>query len=343
MRRLLNTLFVLSEDAFLTLDGENLVVKRDKEITARFPIHMLESVISFSYMGASPALMGKCAEECVGLSFFSPQGRFLARAQGKSRGNVLLRKEQYRISDDLSRSCAVSRNMIFGKIYNSRWSLERTIRDHEHRVDANKLARVSSELQEKLKVISAAENLDSLRGMEGELASRYFSVFDFLILNQKEDFTFSGRNRRPPTDYINALLSFVYAILTNDCANALESVGLDCYVGFMHRDHPGRQSLALDLMEELRPIVADRFVISLINLKTIKREHFTVQRDGAVYLNDEGKRVFFAAWQSKKKEELTHPYLKEKIMWGLVPYIQALLLARTIRGDMTEYPPFLWK
>lgn len=343
MRKLLNTLYVMTESCYLTLDGENIVVLDGEKIIGRFPLHTLENIICFSYKGASPALMGACAERKIGMSFFSPRGKFLARATGKEYGNVLLRKEQYRISDKEECSISYAKNMITGKIFNSRWCIERTLRDHAYRVDAEKLRRVSRELYEKLAKLEMASGLDELRGIEGKAAEQYFSVFNDLILNQKEDFFFQTRNRRPPLDNVNAILSFAYTILAGDCANALESVGLDPYVGFMHGDRPGRISLALDLMEELRPILGDRFVLTLINTKAVQTEHFEKQKDNAVLLNDKGRKVFFNAWQNHKKEKITHPFLKEKIEWGLVPYVQAILLARTIRGDLEEYPPFLWK
>lgn len=343
MRKLLNTLYVMTESCYLTLDGENIVVLDGEKTIGRFPLHTLENIICFSYKGASPALMGACAERKIGMSFFSPRGKFLARATGKEYGNVLLRKEQYRISDAEDRSNVYAKNMITGKIFNSRWCIERTLRDHAYRVDMEKLKQVSKVLYETLPKAEKASGLDELRGIEGKAAEQYFSVFDDLILNQKDDFFFQTRNRRPPLDNVNAILSFAYTILSGDCANALESVGLDPYVGFMHGDRPGRMSLALDLMEELRPVLGDRFVLTLINTKAIQAEHFEKQKDNAVLLNDEGRKVFFNAWQNHKKEKITHPFLKEKIEWGLVPYVQALLLARTIRGDLEEYPPFLWK
>lgn len=343
MKKLLNTLYVLSEDVYLALDGENVVVLREEETAGRFPLHTLENIVSFSYKGASPALMGACASREVGMSFYSPRGKFLARTAGTSFGNVLLRKEQYRISDHEEKSLSYAKNMIIGKVFNCRWSLERTIRDNGMRIDTDRVKAVSQSLNEGLPHIKNCENLDSLRGLEGELASKYFSVFDNLIINQKEDFTFHGRSRRPPMDNINALLSFAYTILGNECAGALEGAGLDAYVGFLHCDRPGRTSLALDMLEELRGIMADRFVLTLVNKKIIKGEHFDCQGDGAVLLNEDGRKQFFSAWQSHKKETLTHPFLKEKIPWGLVPYVQALLLARTIRGDLEAYPPFLWK
>lgn len=343
LRKLLNTLYIVSENNYLSLDGENVVVQNEDKKLARYPLHTLENIVSFSYKGASPALMGACCERGVGLCFFSPHGKFLSRAAGKEYGNVLLRKEQYRISDSEQRSCEYAKNMILGKVYNSRWSLERTLRDHSLRVDVKKISNISQELKKGLEKIRLSETLEHLRGIEGELASRYFSVYDDLIINQKEDFFFRQRNRRPPTDYVNALLSFSYTILTNEVANALYSVGLDPYVGFMHRDRPGRMSLALDMVEEFRAILADRFVLTMINKQMIQAGHFQRQGDETVLLTDAGRKQFFTAWQQRKKEQLTHPFIKEKVEWGLVPYIQALLLARTIRGDLQQYPPFLWK
>lgn len=343
MRKLLNTLYVMTESSYLTLDGENIVIHDGERMLGRFPLHTIENIVCFSYKGASPALMGACAERKIGLSFFSPNGKFLARIADKKYGNVLLRKEQYRISDNQERSVSYARNMITGKMFNCRWCLERTIRDHALRVDVEKIKQISKVLYDTTAKIQNATDLDEMRGIEGKAAEQYFSVFDQLILNQKEDFCFKTRNRRPPLDNINAVLSFAYTILSGECSNALESVGLDPYVGFMHGDRPGRTSLSLDLMEELRPVMADRFILTLINTKALRAEHFEKQKDQAVLLNAEGRKVFFNAWQTRKKEKITHPFLKEKMEWGLVPYVQALLLARTIRGDLDEYPPFLWK
>lgn len=343
MRKLLNTLFILSEETYLSLDGENIVILAENSEKRRFPLHMLENIMCFSYKGASPALMGACAERKIGLSFFSPNGKFLAGVHGKEYGNVLLRKQQYRISDDKEQGLQYAKNMMIGKVYNSRWTLERTARDHKERVDYESIRKVSAELQEGLLKIRTVENIDQLRGIEGELASRYFSIFNELILNQKDDFIFQTRNRRPPMDRVNALLSFAYAVVERECANALRSVGLDPFVGFMHTDRPGRESMALDIMEEFRSILCDRFVLTLINTKTVRKDSFMKGDDGAVLLNDKGRKIFFNNWQNRKRELITHPFLKEKMEWGLVPYIQALLLARTIRGDIEEYPPFLWK
>lgn len=343
MRKLLNTLFVTSEDAYLALETENVAVYIGEEKKAQYPLLVLESIISFSYKGASPALMGACARNGIQLVFLTPRGRFLARVCGQEQGNVLLRKEQYRLSDDLEKSCHIARNFIFGKVYNQRWVLERTLRDHRMRVDSAALESASQALAGLLPAIETETDLDALRGLEGEASVRYFRVFDEMVLNQKADFLFDGRNRRPPTDNMNALLSFAYVLLSSDCASALESVGLDSYVGFMHRDRPGRTSLALDLMEELRAPMADRLCITLVNNRVLQDKHFERQESGAVFLGEDGRKLFLSAWQTKKKEEITHPYLKEKMAWGLVPYVQSLLLARCLRGDLDGYPPFLWK
>lgn len=343
MRQLLNTLFVTSEDVYLSLDGENVVANRAGEAVARYPLHTLQSIVSFSYAGASPALMGACAQREIGLAFCSPRGRFLARVSGPAQGNVLLRRMQYRMADDPVQSCRIARNMIFGKVYNGRWSLERTRRDHALRIEDTHFAAVSSQLYDLLPQIAAEESLESLRGLEGIGAAAYFSVLDDMILREKETFYFKERSRRPPLDAFNALLSFSYTLLAHDCASALESVGLDAYVGYLHRDRPGRESLALDLMEELRPCFADRFVLTLINNRVIKAADFQFRESGAVLLTDSARKTFLQKWQERKKELITHPYLEEKVPWGLVPYVQSLLLARYLRGDLDAYPPFLWK
>lgn len=342
MKHLLNTLFVMSEDAYLSLEGETVVVQTGS-LASQFPLHTLESILCFSYKGASPALMGKCARDNIALSFFKPNGRFLARVCGESHGNVLLRKEQYRRSDDPTTSNAIGRQFVLGKVYNSRWVLERATRDHALRVDAQALKHTSRQLAGALAPIAACDTLESLRGLEGETAARYFGVLGELVLQNQEAFAFTQRSRRPPLDRFNALLSFVYSLLATQCAAALEGVGLDSYVGFLHRDRAGRASLALDLMEELRPVLADRFVLSLINQRIVRPEHFLCQENGAVLLDDTGRKAVLAAWQERKKITLTHPFLEEKLPWGLVPHAQALLLARYLRGDMDAYPPFLWK
>lgn len=343
MKHLLNTLFVTSEDVYLSLDGENVVASREKQPLARYPLHTLCGVVSFAYPGASPALMGACAQRGISLVFCTPRGRFLARVTGENNGNVLLRRTQYRMADDPTQSCRIARSMIFGKLYNARWSIERTKRDHGMRVDADKLAAASAAVRKLLPVIAQDATLDSLRGHEGVASAAYFDVLDEMILTNKDIFFYHGRSRRPPMDPFNALLSFAYSLLANECAAALESVGLDAYVGFLHRDRPGRCSLALDLMEEFRACYADRFVLTMINNRVIKPDDFYCRENGSVLLCDEGRRTFLKSWQEKKKDIITHPYLEEKIPWGLAPYTQALLLARYLRADLDEYPPFLWK
>ena len=343
MKHLLNTLYILSEDIYLSLDGENVVANRDKQAVARYPLHTLQNIITFSYAGASPALMGACAHRQIGLAFCTPRGKFLARVCGEGNGNVLLRRTQYRAADDLSQCCQISRTMIFGKLFNARWSIERTRRDHSLRVDSEKLVSVSKQIYGLLSQVKEVTALEELRGLEGVGASAYFGVFNEMILGDKETFSFQGRSRRPPLDAVNAMLSFAYSLLAHDCASALESAGLDSYVGFLHRDRPGRTSLALDLMEELRPCMADRFVLTLINNRQVKAADFQYMESGAVLLTDSGRKTFLKHWQEKKKEALTHPYLGEKLPWGMIPYIQALLLARYLRGDLDAYPPFLWK
>lgn len=343
MRHLLNTLYVTSEDAYLSLEGENVLVNRDKNVAGRFPLHNLQQIICFSYAGASPALMGACAERDIGLSFFTPRGKFLARSGGISRGNVLLRRTQYRYADDPIQSCILARSMIFGKVYNARWSMERTRRDHKLRIDDDLFSKSCATHKELLPCILETQDPEILRGLEGAAANSYFGIFDRMILRQKEAFFFHERSRRPPLDNVNAMLSFSYSLLANDCAGALESVGLDAYVGFLHRDRPGRTSLALDLMEELRPCIADRFVLRMINNRLLTAAEFEKSESGAVRMTDQGRRKFLKYWQERKQESITHPYLEEKLPWGLVPYVQALLLARFLRGDLDAYPPFLWK
>lgn len=340
---MLNTLFVNQSDAYLALDGGNIVVKKDDEILGRVPLHNLEGIVTFGYTGASPALMGYCAENNVPLTFMTKNGRFLARVIGESKGNVVLRKTQYRQSDSEIQSSRLARNFILGKVYNQKWMLERMTRDYPMRIDVARFKETSRYFSRKLIEIRECEDLERLRGLEGKVAVHYNQLFDDMILQQKDDFMFKGRSRRPPLDRVNAMLSFAYSLLARDTGAALEAVGLDAYVGFLHRERPGRISLALDLMEELRGIYADRFVLSLINMKVIQAKHFIQKENGAVLMTEEGRKVFLSSWQKKKQEIIQHPYLKEKMMWGLVPYAQALLLARHLRGDLEEYPTFLYK
>lgn len=343
MKKLLNTLYVTSEDSYLALDGENVVVFENKTELGRVPLHNLEEILSFGYRGTSPALMGACVERNISLCYLTPQGKFLARVSGKTKGNVVLRQQQYDSSRDESISLEIAKNCILGKVYNARWVLERAIRDHSLQIDVEQVKSASNFLKNSQNLIQNSQSKDQLRGYEGEAASIYFGVFDQLILQQKKDFIFKGRNKRPPLDPVNALLSFAYTLLTNTITSALESVGLDPYVGYLHTDRPGRASLSLDLIEELRAVLADRFVLSLINRKMVMRKNFSQKENGAILMDEELRKRVLVEWQNKKKEIITHPYLQEKVEWGMVPYVQALLLARYLRGDLDGYPVFLWK
>lgn len=343
MKKLLNTLYVTSENSYLSLDGENIVVFEDKKEVGRLPLHNLEGIVSFGYRGTSPALMGVCADRNISLCYVTPQGKFLARVTGKIKGNVILRQQQYESSRDKEISLSIAKNCITGKIYNARWVLERAVRDHSLQINTDQVKTASVHLKQSLEYIRNSQSKEQLRGYEGEAASIYFGVFNELILQQKKDFVFCGRNKRPPLDNINAMLSFVYTLLTNQIASALECVGLDPYIGYLHTERPGRVSLALDLIEELRAPLADRFVLSLINKKVITRKNFKTKENGAVIMDDEARKRLLTEWQNRKKETITHPFLKEKIEWGMVPYVQAMLLARYLRGDLDGYPVFLWK
>ncbi|WP_306569058.1 type I-C CRISPR-associated endonuclease Cas1c [Faecalispora jeddahensis] len=343
MKKLLNTLYITTENAYLALDGENVVVQSDGNTLGRLPLHMIDGIMAFGYVGASPALMGKCAEMNKSLVFLKPSGRFLAKVTGKSYGNILLRREQYRVCDDPERSLAIAKNFISAKLANCGAVLSRAVRDHALRIDTEKFAQIGAALQNGKVNAYRAPGADTLRGLEGECASLYFSVFDAMILQQKEDFFYRGRSRRPPMDNVNAMLSFSYSLLTSMCVSALESVGLDVYAGVYHTERPGRCSLALDLVEEFRAPFADRFVLTSINKKSICGRDFVEKESGGILLTEDGRKKFLSLWQQKKKEEIVHPFLQEKVEWGLLPYVQAMLLAKYIRGDIDEYPPFVWR
>lgn len=342
MKKLLNTLYITNPDCYLSLDGENVVVRNDDEAIARFPLHNLENIVSFGYRGASPALMRACNERGIGICFLSMHGRFLGRVSGPVNGNVLLRTAQYRLADD-PLYLQPAKSFLVGKIYNGRWLLEHFCRDHKERIDTAHIHFCIDQLKSALQSIPEALSAGELLGIEGCAAKAYFSAFPHLILRNADAFAFDGRSRRPPLDPVNALLSLTYTLLGNDIASALEAVGLDPAVGFYHTLRPGRASLALDMLEELRAPLADRFVLSTINLGIITPKDFAAKENGAVYLKDEARKTFLSAWQKRKQEALTHPYLNEKISWGLVPHAQAMLFARFIRGDLDAYPPFLWK
>lgn len=340
MRKLLNTLYVTTPEAYLSKDGMNVVVSVDKEELFRIPIVNVEGIVTFGYMGASPGLMKLCMDNNVSLSFMTPQGRFIGRIQGATRGNVLLRKKQYTLSEDENVALHLAKLFITGKVFNTRSILQRYIRDYGADEDVERVVR---QLDWRKKCIMQAESMDILRGEEGHAANTYFDVFDHLILHQKEDFPFNGRNRRPPKDEVNAMLSFVYTLIANDMAAALESVGLDPYVGFMHTLRPGRASLALDMMEELRAYLGDRLILSMINRKQVTKKDFIRQNDESFVMTDGCRKELLTTWQKRKKETIEHPYLKERIPIGLLPYVQAMLLARFLRDDLDDYPVFLMR
>ncbi len=342
MKKLGNVLYVTTPEAYLSLDGENVVIKKDEKTSMRLPLHNLENIVCFNYPGVSPALMGACAERNIGLAFLQPSGRFLARVTGRVKGNLLLRKKQYELSQSEPACVTIAASILLGKIANSRKVIERAVRDHAMLVDVPALKAVSNFLKEALKAVQSCENLEGLRGLEGSAAKQYFGVFGHLVLHQKQNFQFEDRNRRPPRDNMNALLSFLYTLLTYEVASALETVGLDPYAGYLHADRPGRPSLALDMMEELRPVFADRLALSLVNRKQISGKGFTRKESGGVLMDDETRKAVLSAWQTRKQEEIVHPYLKERIPFGLIPHVQALLLARYLRGDLDAYPPYFW-
>ena len=341
MKRLGNTLYVMTPEAWLTLDGETIVIKKEEESSTRLPLHNLESIVCFTWQGASPALMGACAERNIGLSFLTPYGRFQARVTGRVQGNVLLRRKQFEVSQKEA-SVPIAASFLLGKISNCRKVLERAMRDHSMILDVKSLASASNILKETLRAISNCRTTADLMGFEGSAAKAYFGVFDQLILQQREAFFFTERSRRPPLDNMNSLLSFLYTLLTSEAASALETVGLDPYVGFLHCDRPGRPSLALDLMEELRPVMVDRLALSLVNRKQITGKGFTTRESGGILMDDDTRKAVLTAWQERKREEVFHPYMKEKLPFGLLPHAQALLLARYLRGDLDAYPPFFW-
>lgn len=346
MRRMLNTVYVTTENAWLKKDGANLVVEVEGAERGRAPLHMLEGIVGFSHLGCSPALMFACAEAGIAISFLDPNGRFLARVEGPRTGNVLLRRAQHRGADAPERAVAIVRTIVAAKAANQRHVVLRALRDHGERLGAERrggLERVAARLADIARAVAHAPDIDTARGSEGEAAALYFSVFDNLILGDKPAFAFTTRSRRPPLDRINALLSFLYAMLGHDCRAALEAHGLDPQIGFLHADRPGRASLALDLMEELRPILADRLALSLVNRGQLKSDDFVVEEAGAVRMSDDARKRVLVAWQERKREEARHPFFEESAPIGLFPHLQAQLLARHLRGDLDGYPALLWK
>jgi CRISPR-associated protein Cas1 len=343
LKKLLNTLFVTTQGSYLSKDGECVVISIESQERLRIPVHALGSIVCFGNVLCSPFLLGHCSENGVAISFLSVNGRFLARVIGCVSGNVLLRREQYRRADDEAASVLIARSSIIGKTINSRTILQRAIRDHSETIPTERMVASVDYLARQIEMLRSAETLDQLRGLEGDSSRRYFGVFDDLITNDKEHFFMHERNRRPPLDNMNALLSFLYTLLAHDCASALESVGLDPQAGFLHRDRPGRASLALDLMEEFRPFLADRQALSLVNLRQVSAQGFKKSDTGAVEMNEDTRKEVILAWQKRKQEEIQHRFLNESVPIGLLPYTQALLLSRYLRGDLDGYPPFIWK
>lgn len=346
MKRMLNTIYVTAEEAWLRKDGANLVVEIAGTERGRAPLHMLEGVVSFGRPGASPALLAACAEAGITISHLDPNGRFLARVEGPRTGNVLLRRAQFRAADDAARTVSIVRGIVAAKAANQRTVIRRALRDHSEAMPqdtSTRLAAAETRLTDIARRTLFAGSVDVLRGLEGEAAFTYFDVFNALVRVEDAAFVFGGRSRRPPLDRMNALLSFLYAMLGHDCRSALEAHGLDPQVGFLHADRPGRASLALDLMEDLRPVLADRLALSLVNRRQLAAADFVVEEAGGVRLTDEARKRVLVAWQERKRDELTHPFLGETMPLGLVAHAQAQLLARHLRGDLDGYPGFVWK
>ncbi len=343
MRKLLNNLYVSTQGSYLHREGETIVIEQEQKKVLQLPIHTIGNIVCFGNVMCSPPLLGLCAERDVSVSFMTEYGRFLAAVRGPVRGNVLLRREQYRKADNAAIVRDVAANIITVKLANSKVVLKRAYRDHNDKVDTEVLKGASSQINGLLQLLDKAGDTEEVRGIEGMAAVRYFGVFNNLIIDQKEDFIFNDRNRRPPLDEVNALLSFAYTVLSHDVRSALETVGLDPAVGFLHRDRPGRYGLALDLMEEFRSVIADRLVLSLINRRQVSRSGFKKAENGAVVMDQDTKKILLTEYQNRKQTEIYHPYIEEKIPIGLLFFIQANLMARFIRGDIDGYPAFFWR
>lgn len=346
MRHHLNTLYVTTQGAWLNKDGENVVVSVDNQERGRVPFHTIGGIVGFGRVLISPPLLGACAEAGMTVNFLTEGGRFLARVEGPVSGNVLLRRAQYRWADNASKRDRIIKSIVAGKILNQRAVVTRAIRDYgasSAKADNDALTAASDRLANIVRRLEKPLDGDQMRGAEGEAGQVYFSIFDLLVRGEKPLFSFNGRSRRPPLDATNAVLSFVYVLLTSDVRGALESVGLDPAVGYLHTDRPGRPSLALDLMEEFRPYYADRLVLSLINRRQLSAKNFRTVDNGATLLTEDGRKAILVAYQERKRDEILHPFLDEKITVGLLWYVQAQLLARHLRGDLDAYPPFIWK
>lgn len=343
MKKLLNSLYVTSQGSYLSKKGEVIVVRAEDGSKKQFPVHILDGIVCFGNVLCSPFLLGHCAENNLSISFLTENGRFLASVRGPQSGNVLLRKEQYRRSDNPKAAAKIACNILAGKIANSRTVLKRLERDHKKRINAGAVRTAITLLDNSAHAIQHPLSLEEARGIEGQAANTYFGCFNELILKDDAALAFTGRNRRPPLDIVNCMLSFVYTLLAHDVRSALESVGLDPQVGFLHRDRAGRPGLALDMMEEFRAFLADRLVLSLINRGEVHPKGFTTKESGAVFMDDETRKTVLVAWQKRKQDELVHPFTKEKIPLGLAFHLQAQLLARHLRGDIDGYPPLFWK
>lgn len=340
MRHMLNTLYVMTQDSYLAKEGENLLLRVDKEVRFRIPVHNLEAVVCFGHVNVSPPLMRLCMDSNVAISFLTEHGAFQGRVVGAAHGNVLLRRRHYRMADDPATAGRLASRFVIGKLANSRHVLDRAI--HDHAAQTARINEIRSALAEHVRTARDAAEVDHVRGIEGDASRLYFSVFDNLILQNKDGFFFRERSRRPPLDAMNSLLSFLYTLLMHDVRAALETVGLDSAVGFLHQDRPGRPSLALDMMEELRPMLADRLALTLVNRRQVEPAGFVAKESGGIIMDDQTRKKVLTAWQTHKQEEIRHPFLDEKIRLGLVPYAQSLLLARHVRGDIDDYPPFIW-
>lgn len=343
MKKLLNTLYVSSQGAYLHREGETVVVEKEQQRVLQLPIHSLGGIVCFGNVLCSPFLLGFCAERDVAVSFLTEHGRFLAAVRGPTGGNVLLRRRQYRMADDPELTQAIATNVVSGKLANCRIVLNRILRDHGDKVDADAIRRASASIDRIIDGIPKCADTDGIRGYEGMAAAEYFGVFNHLIIDQKDDFHFDERNRRPPLDAVNALLSFVYTLLAHDVRAAIESVGLDPAVGFLHRDRPGRPGLALDIMEEFRPVIADRLVLSLINRRQVSPKGFSKAANGAVTMDEATRKTVLVEYQNRKQDNVFHPYIEETVPLGLLFFVQANLMARHIRGDIDGYPPYFWR
>jgi CRISPR-associated protein Cas1 len=343
MSNFLNTLFVTTQGAYLAKDHENVAVRVEKETRLSVPMHHLTGLVCFGRVTASPELMAACMEKGIGLSFLTENGKFLARVEGERSGNVLLRRRQYRLADDPAASAGLARGFVTGKIANARTLLLRSAREQGESEKTARIRQACIRLDHSLDGATRGESVDSIRGYEGEAAAQYFSVFGDLVRDGNVGWSFTRRIRRPPTDPVNALLSFLYVLLLHDASSALQAVGLDPAVGYLHDDRPGRPSLALDLMEEFRPALADRLLLALVNLGQVGAEDFTREPTGACWLTDKSRKQVLVAYQKRKQEVITHPLTGEETPIGLLMHVQARLLARAIRGDLEAYPPFFAK